>query len=74
MGFGQTVCTAVNPKCSECLNNQLCSYGKGQLRSKAKAKSKKSSKTKTNTRNKAKDNDDGDGDDYSEDDETSEYF
>lgn len=24
VGFGQTICTAKNPKCSECLINQLC--------------------------------------------------
>lgn len=24
VGFGQTICTPVRPKCDECLNNQLC--------------------------------------------------
>jgi len=24
VGFGQTICTPVNPKCGDCLNNEIC--------------------------------------------------
>ncbi len=26
VGFGQTICTPVNPKCGKCLNLQICPY------------------------------------------------
>jgi endonuclease-3 len=24
VGFGQTICRPINPKCGECMNNQIC--------------------------------------------------
>ncbi|XP_060589390.1 endonuclease III-like protein 1 [Ruditapes philippinarum] len=32
VGFGQQTCLPVNPKCSECLNKDICPYGRSQLR------------------------------------------
>jgi endonuclease-3 len=63
VGFGQTICTAVNPKCSDCLNNQLCTFGKAQLKSKGAKKGKSKKQAKKN-----------DEDDDDSDNETSEYF
>lgn len=37
VGFGQTVCKPVGPKCSSCLNSELCPFGRTQ----GKAKSSK---------------------------------
>ncbi|CAN7989074.1 unnamed protein product, partial [Ixodes hexagonus] len=37
VGFGQTVCKPVNPKCSSCLNLQLCPYGRKQVKPKKEA-------------------------------------
>lgn len=37
VGFGQTVCKPVAPKCSSCLNLQLCPYGRKQVNSKKEA-------------------------------------
>ncbi|CAG7785023.1 unnamed protein product [Allacma fusca] len=45
VGFGQTVCVPLKPKCSSCLNNQLCPFGKAELRSR-KGSTKKSKKSK----------------------------
>lgn len=61
VGFGQTICSAVSPKCSVCLNNQLCSYGQAQLKQ-ASIKKKKGKKKVTEE------------DEGSSCDETSEYF
>lgn len=42
VGFGQTVCTAINPKCDSCRNASICpSYGIGGGKSKAKKSSVK---------------------------------
>ncbi|XP_054719874.1 endonuclease III-like protein 1 isoform X2 [Uloborus diversus] len=30
VGFGQTICKPVNPKCHQCFNVQLCPFGKSQ--------------------------------------------
>lgn len=32
VGFGQQTCLPVKPKCSECLNKDICPFGKSQLR------------------------------------------
>lgn len=34
--LGRTICTARSPKCTECFLNELCPYGKKQLKSKEK--------------------------------------
>ncbi len=28
VGFGQTICSPVNPKCNDCLNKSICPYGR----------------------------------------------
>ncbi|XP_069122838.1 endonuclease III-like protein 1 isoform X2 [Argopecten irradians] len=39
VGFGQTICTAVKPKCGICLNQQICSVGRANMKmSKVKIK------------------------------------
>ncbi|XP_045214945.2 endonuclease III-like protein 1 [Mercenaria mercenaria] len=32
VGFGQQTCLPVNPKCSECLNKDICPFGRSELR------------------------------------------
>lgn len=41
VGFGQQTCLPVNPKCSECLNKDICPFGKSQLRYTKKIKTVK---------------------------------
>jgi endonuclease III len=36
VGFGQTVCRPLNPKCNVCLVNHLCPYGRKQVKIKDK--------------------------------------
>lgn len=32
VGFGQTICTPLHPKCGECLNNRLCPVGRKTIK------------------------------------------
>jgi endonuclease-3 len=48
VGFGQTICGAVAPKCEECLLNKTCDFGVQRIKlkkNKSKSKSKKSNKS-----------------------------
>ncbi len=50
VGFGQTICAAVAPKCGQCKLNKSCEFGierLNKLQSKSKSKSKSRSKSKS---------------------------
>ena len=32
VGFGQQICTPLKPRCSECLNRQLCPTGRKSVK------------------------------------------
>jgi len=42
VGFGQTICKAVGPKCEECLLNTTCEFGINRLKEKSKSKKSRS--------------------------------
>ena len=69
VGFGQTICLPIGPKCDICLNNQLCPYGKSNVKKNMKKKKKTAKKPQTEdistTDTSAAEDDDG---------EVSEYF
>ncbi|XP_054153577.1 endonuclease III-like protein 1 [Oppia nitens] len=44
VGFGQTICSAIKPKCNECLNQSLCPFVSSSTTTTTKIKKKKSAK------------------------------
>lgn len=56
VGFGQTICTPINPSCDVCYNNDVCPYGKVQnnklLTKKEDDDDSKTSKPKKGSRGK----------------------
>jgi len=64
VGFGQTVCLPIGPKCSDCLNKDLCPYPKSQEGKKGNKKKVKKKKAQDST---SEEDEDDNG-------ETSKYF
>jgi endonuclease III len=55
VGFGQTICAAVAPKCQQCKLNKICEFGKERLKILNEKKSKSRSKSREGIEKKLKD-------------------